>query len=125
MAYRGAQKGRSPVSRGKRRNKGLIAVIGRWVLVGVICLVAGKLAFSFGGKVVMLAQEAYAQRKDIAALRAETERLREQNAALREEMRKLNTPGGIVLEARKQGYGFPGEKLLVVAPPRDSSLRSE
>lgn len=116
MAYRGAQRERSAISRGKRRNKGLVVTVERWVLIGVICLVAGKLAFSFGGKIVMLAQEAYAQRKDIAALRAETERLREQNAALREEMRKLNTPGGIVLEARKQGYGFPGEKLLVVDP---------
>lgn len=125
MVYRGAQKGRSSVSRGKRRNKGLAVTVERWVLIGIICLVAGKLAFSFGRKIMMLAQEAYAQRKDIAALRAETEQLREQNAALREEMRKLNTPGGIILEARKQGYGFAGEKLLVVEPPRDSSLRSE
>lgn len=121
MAYRGAWKEKSSFSRSKRRSKGLIFVVGRWALVGVACLIAGKLVFSFGGKVVMLAHAAYEQRQEIASLRVETEQLRKQNAALREEMRRLSTPSGIILEARRQGYGFPGEKLLVVEPPPGQS----
>lgn len=95
------------------------------MLASIVCLIAGKLMLSWGGTVVMLAHAAYEQRQEIASLRVETERLREQNAVLREEMRRLSTPSGIILEARKQGYGFPGEKLLVIEHPQDSSLRSE
>lgn len=116
MAYRGAQRQRNPVSRGKRRRKGVASVVGRWALMGIVGLVVGKIALSFGGQVIMLALAAREQQQEIAALRAETERLSQQNTALREEMRRLNTPSGIILEARKQGYGFPGERLLVVEP---------
>jgi len=123
MAYRSARKERSPVSRNKRRSRDVVATIGRWILAGIVCLVVGKWMFSFGGKVVMLAHVAQEQRQDIVALREETERLREQNAALREEMRKLYTPSGIILEARKQGYGFPGERLLVIEPTPEQATR--
>lgn len=79
--------------------------------------VVGKVTLSFGDKVMMLIKEAHRHRQEIAALRQETEWLREQNALLRQEARRLNTRSGIILEARKQGFGFPGERLLVIEPP--------
>lgn len=114
MAYRDARKGRLSVSRGKKRQERLVFRTVRWLMVGIACLIAGKLVLSFGENVMMLAHEAREQRQAIAALREETDRLTQQNAILREEIRKLNMPSGIILEARKQGYGFPGEKLVVV-----------
>lgn len=65
----------------------------------------------------MLAREAYWHRQEIALLQQETERLREQNAALQREIQEMNTRSGIILEARRQGFGFPGEKLVVLEPP--------
>ncbi|MCS6829930.1 MAG: hypothetical protein RMM08_04225 [Armatimonadota bacterium] len=114
MAYRGAQK--TSFSRSKKRHKSAAVVAGRWMLVGVACLIGFKLVLSFGEQVMTLAQAVREQRQDIAALRVERERLMQQNAALREEIHRLNTPSGIILEARKQGYGFPGERLLVLEP---------
>jgi cell division protein FtsB len=88
----------------------------RWLVGGIVCFVLGKMVFSFGENVMMLAREAREHRQTIAALREERDRLSQKNAALREEIRRLNTPSGIIVEARKQGYGFPGERLLVVEP---------
>ena len=116
MASRGATKGRTSLSRRKRPQKDMAFRVVRWLVGGIICFVLGKMAFSFGENVVMLAREAREHRQSIAALREERDRLSQKNAALREEIRKLNTPSGIILEARKQGYGFPGERLLVVEP---------
>jgi cell division protein FtsB len=122
MAYRGAQKEKVPALRGRRQRKGLAFRVVRWLMVGIVCVVVGKWAFSFGENVMMLAREAHEQRQAIAALREEADRLSQQNAALREEIRKLHTASGVILEARKQGYGFPGERLLVVEPaPGQSS----
>jgi cell division protein FtsB len=120
MAYRSARKGRVSVSRGKRQQGDVAFRVVRWLAVAIVCLVMGKLAFSFGENVIMLAREAREHRRAIADLREEKDRLSQQNAALREEIRKLNTPSGIILEARKQGYGFPGERLLVVEPAQES-----
>lgn len=116
MAYRNARRGGLSASRGTRRKQGLALVLVRWLVAGIVCFVAGKLAFSFGENVMMLAHEAREQRRAIAVLREEKNRLSQQNNALREEIRKLNTRSGIILEARKQGYGFPGERLLVLEP---------
>ncbi|GIV20263.1 MAG: hypothetical protein KatS3mg023_2014 [Armatimonadota bacterium] len=116
MAYRDARKGRLPVSRGKKRQERLVFRTVRWLLVGIVCVIVGKWAFSFGENVMMLAREAREQRQAIASLREEADWLSQQNAALREEIRKLSTRSGVILEARKQGYGFPGEKLVVVEP---------
>ncbi|MCL6474760.1 MAG: hypothetical protein K6U75_06885 [Firmicutes bacterium] len=88
----------------------------RWLAGGIVCFVVGKMVFSFGENVMMLAREAREHRQTIAALREERDRLSQKNAVLREEIRRLNTPSGIIVEARKQGYGFPGERLLVVEP---------
>lgn len=125
MAYRGARGGGVPVSRSKRRKQGLALVLVRWLVAGIVCFAAGKLAFSFGENVMLLAHEAREQRQAIAALREEKNRLSQQNDALREEIRKLNTRSGIILEARKQGYGFPGERLLVLesAPAPSETTR--
>jgi cell division protein FtsB len=92
-----------------------------WLLIGIVGFVVGRFALAFGDNVLMLAREARKHRQEIAALRQETEWLREQNAALRQEAQRLNTRSGIILEARKQGYGFPGEKLLVIQQPPASS----
>ncbi|MGQ9487339.1 MAG: FtsB family cell division protein [Armatimonadota bacterium] len=117
MAYRSARKARVPGSRGKKRTNGILSAIGFLAIAGVVGFVAGKMTLSFGDKVVMLIREAHRHRQEIAALRQETEWLREQNAVLRQEARRLNTRSGIILEARKQGFGFPGERLLVIEPP--------
>lgn len=97
-----------------RRRKRLPQLVGWWLLAAVVVLVTTRVAFSFGEKVMMLAHEAREQRQAIAALRAETERLQRQNQLLREQIHRLHTPSGIILEARKQGYGFPGERVLVL-----------
>ncbi|MCS6949400.1 MAG: septum formation initiator family protein [Armatimonadota bacterium] len=105
-----------------RRRQRMISLMGRWLVTAVVIVVTSKVAFSFREKVLMLAHEAREQHQAIAALREETERLRQQNAELREQIRRLHTPSGIILEARKQGYGFPGEKLLVL-PPSEPDTR--
>lgn len=117
MANQSAHKARVSGSRGKKRTNGILPTISFLVIAGVVCFVAGKMTLSFGDKVVMLIKEAHRHRQEIAALRQETEWLREQNAMLRQEARRLNTRSGIILEARKQGFGFPGERLLVIEPP--------
>jgi cell division protein FtsB len=121
MSYRNTPKHRYPGSSSKRRRRGVLAAAMYWLLIGIVGFVVGRFALAFGDNVLMLAREARKHRQEIAALRQETEWLREQNAALRQEAQRLNTRSGIILEARKQGYGFPGEKLLVIQQPPASS----
>jgi len=116
MRLRSARKGRAPSSRGKKRSRGMLSTIGLFAMAGVACFVVGKIVLSFGGNLLMLVQEARRQRQEIAVLRQETEWLKEQNALLHQEAQRLNTRSGIILEARKQGFGFPGERLLVIEP---------
>lgn len=118
MAQRSGQ--RVPLVPPRRRRR-FSHLFGRWALTIVVAVVTSKVAFSLGEKVMMLAHEAREQRQAIAALRAETERLQQQNQLLREQIHRLHTPSGIILEARKQGYGFPGERLLVLPSSEQSS----
>jgi hypothetical protein len=114
MAYRNThgQKPRRTLS--KRRARPTVA---GWIVIGVGAVVFGKIVLILGGNLWLLVREAKWHHEEIALLRQETEWLREQNAALRRETQRLNTRSGIILEARKQGYGFPGERLLVIEPP--------
>ncbi|MEJ5252213.1 MAG: hypothetical protein HPY54_14290 [Chthonomonadetes bacterium] len=116
MAYRSTRRGHTPPVRGKKRVRHVLSAFGSLVVVGVVLFVAGRLLFSFGDRVMMLAREAHRHRQEIAALRQETEWYREQNAILQRQIQTLHTRSGIILEARRQGYGFPGERLLVMEP---------
>lgn len=116
MAYRSTRRGHTPPVRGKKRVRHLLSAFGSLVVGGVVLFVAGRVLFSFGDTVIMLAREAHRHRQEIAALRQETEWYREQNAILQRQIQTLHTRSGIILEARKQGYGFPGERLLVMEP---------
>lgn len=100
---------------GRRRSRRAATLVW-WLKMGVICFVVGTVVYNIGSKVLMVAHEVREQREAIAQLRREGERLREQNEALRREIQQLHTRKGIILEARRQGYGFPGERLLVVEP---------
>lgn len=90
-------------------------------MIGLLLVVGGRIAFSWGYNLMMLAHEAREYRRSISSLRAEVEKIRQQNEILEQEIDHLRTRSGIILEARKQGYGFPGEKVLVLEPPSHSA----
>lgn len=111
--------GQATVQTVKRRRRRLL--LGQWIVIGLLILVGGRIAFSWGYNLMMLAHEAREYRRSISSLRAEVERIRQQNETLEREIDHLRTRSGIILEARKQGYGFPGEKLLVLDPSSNSA----
>lgn len=94
-------------------------------------------------KVVHPYREAGAQTTQLRGTRTEIALLDRQNATLRQQIAYLKTPGGMVGEARKNGYVRPGEipfvvegmmpassisvmqtpKKTHVAPPRSRSAR--
>lgn len=100
-----------------KRKRSVVSSVVQVLALGVVCFVVGKMGFLFGTKMLMLIREAHAYRQDIASLRHEAEWYAQQNAALKREEQRLNTRSGVILEARKKGYGFPGERLLVIVPP--------
>ena len=54
----------------------------RWLAGGIVCFVVGKMVFSFGENVMMLAREAREHRQTIAALREERDRLSQKKRSL-------------------------------------------
>lgn len=110
-------KKRNPTVRRQKRASWL-----PWLVLILLSIVAVKGAFSLGFNLMRLAHEAREYRQSIALLRAEVEQIRQQNQALQQEIKRLQTRSGIILEARKQGYGFPGERLLVIEAPANEPL---
>lgn len=78
--------------------------------IGTLGLMAVRLVI----KVVHPYREAGAQTNQLRGTRAEVALLDRQNADLRHEIAYLRTPGGMVSEARKNGYVRPGEIPFVV-----------
>ncbi len=101
----------------KKQGQGILSRAGRLLLIGIACFVLGKMGLLFGEKLLMLISEARRYRQDIATLRHETEWYAQQNAALKREEQRLTSRSGIILEGRRKGYGFPGERLLVIEKP--------
>ncbi len=122
MAYRRAPARRpTSVRAQKKRKTGIAIVAGRLLVIGVLCLIAGRIGILYAENMLMLIREARAHRQEIASLRQEVEIYAQKNAQLEREEQRLKTPRGIIPEARKKGYGFPGERLLVLPPDQPAS----
>lgn len=80
------------------------------VFIGTLGLMAVRLAI----KVIHPYQEAGTQTTQLRGTRAQVALLDRQNADLRHEIAYLRTPGGMVSEARRNGYVRPGEIPFVV-----------
>jgi cell division protein FtsB len=80
--------------------------LGRWALIGVFALV---LYLYIGPAVswVKTYREAGRQREQVAALRAENQRLKERKA-------ELSAPGALEREARRLGMVKAGERAYIV-----------
>ena len=81
--------------------------LGRWALIGVFVLVA-YLYIGPALNWISTYQEAARQREQVAALRAENQRLRERKA-------ELTAPGALEREARRLGMVKAGERAYVIS----------
>ncbi len=92
-------------------------IAGIWARVALLLVFIGTLgimAVRLVIKVVHPYREAGAQTTQLQGTRAEVALLDRQNTDLRREIAYLKTPGGMVGEARKNGYVRPGEIPFVV-----------
>lgn len=80
------------------------------VFIGTLGVMAVRLVI----KVVHPYREAGAQTTQLQGTRAQVVMLDHENADLRRQITYLKTPGGMVDEARKNGYVRPGEIPFVV-----------
>jgi len=91
------------------------------VFIGTLGVMAVRLVI----KVIHPYQEAGAQTSQLRGTRAEVALLDRQNTVLHQQIAYLKTPGGMVGEARKNGYVRPGEIPFVVEgvmPPSSISV---
>jgi hypothetical protein len=96
-------------------------------LAGRVALVGGLLCCSLAlpQKILQLWERDRAMARENEALQQELEATRRELQRLQEEKRFLQTRAGIVMEARRLGYGFPGEIRLMPVPPKDPETVSE
>ncbi len=103
-------------------------IVGIWARVALLLVFIGTLgvmAVRLVIKVIHPYREAGAQTTQLQGTRAEVVLLDRQNAALHQQIAYLRTPGGMVDEARKNGYVRPGEIPFVVEgmmPPSSVSV---
>lgn len=96
-------------------------------LAGRIALVGGVLCCSLAlpQKILRLWEMDRAMARENDSLRQELEATRKELQSLEEEKQFLQTRAGITIEARRLGYGFPGEIRLMPIPPEDTEANSE
>ncbi len=81
------------------------------VVGGLLC---GSL--SLFQKSLQLWETERAMARQTVALQQELEATRQEHQRLREEKKFLETKAGVIAEARRLGYGFPGEIRLLPVP---------
>ncbi len=97
-----------------RKPRRILGLWGRLTLLGLAVIVLVMAAVGLVAKVVRPYREAAASSRQLARTRSQVAMLDAQNTELRRRVALLNTPGGIVTEARMMGYLKPGEIPFVV-----------
>lgn len=96
-------------------------------LTGRVALVGGILCCSLAlpQKILRLWERDRAMARENDSLRQELEATRKELQSLEEEKQFLQTKAGITIEARRLGYGFPGEIRLMPVPQEEAETTSE
>lgn len=106
---------------GHRLARRIFRLAGRTALVGG--LLCGSLALP--QKILQLWERDRAMVQETMALQQELEAARKELQSLEEEKLLLGTKAGITMEARRLGYGFPGEIRLLPIPQKNREGASE
>jgi hypothetical protein len=112
---------REPLEEAHQLTYRILRLAGRTVLAGVaLCCIT-----SLGQRVLLLRETNRATAQETVFLQRQLEAAKKERRDLEEEQRFLQTPAGIIAEARRLGYGFPGEIRLMPVPEEDQGPARE
>jgi cell division protein FtsB len=91
----------------------------RAVLIIVAGIMVGLFVGNLIGKLSRPYRQLWRQRSELRELTQQVQAERRERARLRDDVARMNTPEGMLLEARRRGYLRPGEHMLRYVEPEN------